>query len=102
MSETASTEHTAPPAAPALGVSRADLMVLTKFRLSTLVIVTTFFGFWLNSRGGVDIARLLHTLLGATLAAFGAAIFNQLIEIEPDSRMKRTSDRPLPARRVEP
>jgi protoheme IX farnesyltransferase len=102
MPETASPEITPRPAARGIGMSRADFLALTKFRLSALVIVTTFFGFWLNSRGGIDPALLLHTLLGATLAAFGAAIFNQLMEIEPDSRMKRTADRPLPARRVEP
>ena len=36
------------------------------------------------------------------LAAFGAAVFNQLMEIEPDSRMQRTADRPLPSGRVSP
>jgi len=102
MPETASPDITPRPAVRGLGVSRSDFLSLTKFRLSALVIITTFFGFWLNSRGGINLALLLHTLLGATLAAFGAAIFNQLMEIEPDSRMKRTADRPLPSRRVEP
>jgi protoheme IX farnesyltransferase len=80
----------------------SDLMLLTKFRLSALVIVTTFVGFLLNSKGGVHVGLMLHTLLGSTLAAFGAAVFNQLMEIEADRRMNRTADRPLPARRVEP
>jgi len=84
------------------GFSRADLMALTKFRLSTLVIVTTLVGFWLNSRNGIDYRLLFHTLLGSTLAAFGAAVFNQLMEIEPDKKMKRTADRPLPSLRVNP
>ncbi len=53
------------PAVRGLGVSRADFLSLTKFRLSALVIVTTFFGFWLNSRDGINLALLLHTLLGA-------------------------------------
>lgn len=77
-----------------------DLLVLTKFRLSALVIVTTFVGFWL--RGGWQPWLMFHTLLGSTLAAFGAAVFNQLMEIEPDSRMKRTADRPLPSGRISP
>lgn len=102
MPETVNPDTLAPPAGRGFGVSRADFLTLTKFRLSALVIITTFFGFWLNSGDGVNWKLLLHTLLGATLAAFGAAIFNQLMEIEPDSRMKRTADRPLPARRVEP
>jgi protoheme IX farnesyltransferase len=90
---------TSPEHAPS---TMSDLMLLTKFRLSALVIVTTFVGFWLNSPGRVDIPLLLHTLLGSTLAAFGAAVFNQLMEIEADRRMNRTADRPLPSRRVEP
>ena len=79
-----------------------DLLVLTKFRLSALVIVTTFVGFWL--RRGPDWSGwlLFHTLLGSSFAAFGAAVFNQLMEIEPDSRMTRTADRPLPSGRVSP
>lgn len=79
-----------------------DLLVLTKFRLSALVIVTTFVGFWL--RRGPDWSGwlLFHTLLGSSLAAFGAAVFNQLMEIEPDSRMTRTADRPLPSGRISP
>jgi heme o synthase len=45
---------------------------------------------------------LLHTIIGSSLAAFGAAVFNQLMEIEPDSRMTRTADRPLPSGRISP
>jgi heme o synthase len=77
-----------------------DLMVLTKFRLSTLVIVTTFVGFWLRADRPIPVWLLIHTLVGSTLAAFGAAVFNQLMEIEPDSRMTRTADRPLPSGRI--
>lgn len=43
---------------------------------------------------------LLHTLIGTAAAAFGSAAFNQLMEIEDDARMARTSDRPLPSRRM--
>lgn len=83
-------------------LTRSDLMTLTKFRLSVLVVVTTFVGFWLNRGSKLDMSLLIHTLIGSTLAAFGASVFNQLMEIEPDKRMKRTADRPLPARRIEP
>ncbi|MEZ0387409.1 MAG: heme o synthase [Verrucomicrobium sp.] len=78
-------------------------MALTKFRLSMLVIVTTFVGYWLGRSGkDLDPWLMFHTLLGSTLAAFGAGVFNQLMEIEPDKRMNRTADRPLPSRRMEP
>lgn len=79
-----------------------DLLILTKFRLSALVIVTTFVGFWVRANRPLDPWLLVHTILGSTLAAFGAAVFNQLMEIEPDSRMQRTADRPLPSGRVSP
>jgi protoheme IX farnesyltransferase len=79
-----------------------DLLTLTKFRLSALVIVTTFVGFWLRASRPLDFWLLAHTIFGSTLAAFGAAVFNQLMEIEPDSRMQRTADRPLPSGRVSP
>jgi protoheme IX farnesyltransferase len=77
-----------------------DLLVLTKFRLSTLVIVTTFVGFWIRRGEGWSLGLLVHTLVGSTLAAFGAAVFNQLMEIDPDRRMTRTADRPLPSGRM--
>jgi protoheme IX farnesyltransferase len=96
--ETTSSESQATPAP----VTMKDLMVLTKFRLSTLVIVTTFVGFWLNSHGPMNWWLLVHTVLGSTLAAFGAGVFNQLMEMDVDKRMKRTADRPLPSRRMEP
>lgn len=79
-----------------------DLMVLTKFRLSALVIVTTFVGFWLGSRNGINVKLLIHTIIGSTLAAFGAGVFNQLMEIDPDSKMTRTAERPLPSGRISP
>lgn len=88
------------------GFSRGDLMTLTKARLSALVVVTTAAGYWLHhllhpSPGDIP-WRFIHTLLGTTLTAFGAAVFNQLMEMDADSRMQRTADRPLPARRVPP
>ncbi len=82
---------------------RQDLAVLMKVRLNFFVLVTTFFGFLLASRGGdIQWMKLLHTILGAAAAAFGSAAFNQLMEVDLDARMKRTADRPLPSRRMDP
>lgn len=82
---------------------RQDLAVLMKVRLNFFVLVTTFFGFILASRGGeIEWMKLLHTILGAAAAAFGSAAFNQLMEVDLDARMKRTADRPLPSRRMDP
>lgn len=82
---------------------RKDLSVLMKVRLNVFVLITTFFGFLLASRGNsFEWALLFHTLIGTALAAFGSAAFNQLMEVDLDARMKRTADRPLPARRMDP
>jgi protoheme IX farnesyltransferase len=82
---------------------RQDLAVLMKVRLNFFVLITAFFGFLLASRGApVDWLKLVHTILGAAAAAFGSSAFNQLMEVDLDARMKRTADRPLPARRMDP
>lgn len=80
----------------------ADLLALTKARLSLLVIVTTFVGFCLASGPALDWLRLLHAVLGTTLAACAAAVLNQFLEAEVDRLMERTRHRPLPGGRMKP
>lgn len=81
---------------------RQDFATLTKIRLNTFVLVTTFFGYLLASGSyNWSWVTLFHTMLGTAAAAFGSAAFNQLMEIEQDARMKRTADRPLPSRRLD-
>jgi len=82
---------------------RQDMATLMKVRLNTFVLVTAVFGFVLASMSGsMEWMLLLHTIIGVAAAAFGSAAFNQLMEIDLDARMKRTMDRPLPARRMDP
>ncbi len=85
-----------------LATARQDLMMLTKARLSILVVVTTVFGYLVASKsfGNFSWAILFHTVLGTILAAFGSAVFNQLMEVDADARMDRTADRPLPSNRI--
>lgn len=101
-SGTNDTNAAAEPLLPIPGL-RQDLAVLMKVRLNFFVLITTFVGFLLYSLGvGMDWMKLLHTLLGTAAAAFGSAAFNQLMEVDLDARMKRTADRPLPSRRMDP
>ena len=80
-----------------------DLSVLMKVRLNFFVLVTAFFGYLLARKGqSMEWAVLFHTLIGTAAAAFGSAAFNQLMEIDLDLMMKRTADRPLPSRRMNP
>lgn len=82
---------------------RQDLTVLMKVRLNFFVLVTTFFGYLLARKGmSMEWMTLVNVLIGTAAAAFGSAAFNQLMEIDLDLLMKRTADRPLPSRRMNP
>ncbi len=87
-------------AVPEIGLL-SDLLTLTKARLSSLVIVTTFVGFCMAERK-IDWILLLHAIIGTTLAAASAAALNQWIETHVDRLMERTKSRPLPAGRMKP
>lgn len=90
------------PAPGLLRQAREDLIALTKARLSVLVVLTACFGYLVAAKGEGSFSWpvLLHMALGTALAAAGAAVFNQLMEVEADAKMRRTSDRPLPANRL--
>ena len=75
---------------------------LVKARLTALVLLTTFVGFYLGETGGVNYLLMFHALFGTALVASGAAALNQLLEREYDAKMRRTASRPLPAGRLQP
>ncbi|MCK6483168.1 MAG: protoheme IX farnesyltransferase [Phycisphaerae bacterium] len=87
---------------PARGVVArlTDYAVLTKARLTLLVLASTATGFILGSAGPLDTLMMLHATLGTALVAGAAAILNQVLERDVDALMVRTAGRPLPARRV--
>lgn len=77
-----------------------DYLILTKMRITVLVLVTTAAGFLLASGPDLDLALLGWTLLGTGLAASGAAALNQVIERDVDAKMRRTASRPIPSGRM--
>lgn len=91
---------------PALAAARTLLerlrayAELSKWRLSSLVLLTTAVGFYLGETGPVRLDLLAWTLLGTALCAFGACALNQWAEGSRDERMDRTRERPLPSGRV--
>lgn len=85
----------------------ADLVELTKPRITLMVVVTAAVGFLLadNASGGegrLPLGLLFHTLFGTGMVAASGSALNQVIERDLDGRMARTSRRPLPARRLDP
>src|SRR5256712_9354091 len=82
--------------------SLADLMELTKPRITFLVLITTLVGFYMGSREGMNFLLLFHTILGTGLVASGASALNEYFERDLDARMVRTRNRPLPGGRLVP
>jgi protoheme IX farnesyltransferase len=80
----------------------AVLADLVKARLTALVLLTTFVGFYLGERGAVDYLLMFHALFGTALVAAGAAALNQWLERDYDAKMRRTASRPLPSGRMQP
>ncbi|RYZ63572.1 MAG: hypothetical protein EOP09_17445, partial [Proteobacteria bacterium] len=73
-----------------------SILELSKFRLSSLVVLTTSAGF-LAAGFPVDLFTLSTASIGTALCAASASTFNQVIEVDNDRLMKRTAQRPLPS-----
>ncbi len=96
-------EIAAEPAEPiASGARWSTYAELTKPGLTALVLVTTGLGYLLGATGSVDWWRLALAILGTALVGGGANGLNQWWETGPDSRMKRTRERPFPSGRLTP
>ncbi|MEK7668772.1 MAG: UbiA family prenyltransferase, partial [Gemmatimonadota bacterium] len=80
----------------------AEFFVLTKPRITFLVVLTTCVGFLAGAPRPLPLALMLHTLAGTALVAGAAGALNQLAERRADAEMRRTQRRPLPAKRVQP
>jgi len=77
-----------------------DYCTLTKPEVNLLVLMTTSAGFYLASRGPLNVAALINTLIGTLLVASGTATLNQWMERTWDAQMRRTAGRPLSSGRV--
>lgn len=79
-----------------------DFVELTKARIGVFVVISTAVGYVLASPAGIDLIRLIHTLLATFLVSSGVCALNHYLERDYDARMVRTADRPLPAGRLQP
>lgn len=68
---------------------------LSKARLSALVVSTTTFGYLSAAPVPIDYTTLACASLGTALCSSSASTLNQIFEYDRDSKMKRTSRRPL-------
>ncbi len=84
---------------PSAIATLSDYLDLTKARLSLAVVLSGVVGYWLGA-SFFSVAHLLWFTLGTLLLVAGANAFNQVLEREPDARMRRTAQRPIPAGRI--
>ena len=81
----------------------SDYKELFKVRVTTMVVITAWAGFYLGSlRSGISSfnSGLWNTLLGVALVSCGSSALNQAFERKSDALMRRTSDRPLATGRI--
>ena len=75
---------------------------LTKPRLLPLVLFSGLPVLGMSANGWASASVVCWILVGISLAAASANTLNAYIEIDKDSLMERTRDRPLPAGRIAP
>jgi heme o synthase len=80
-----------------------DYAELLKVRVTSLIMMTAWCGYYLGSLKSATSSLhlgLLHALLGIGLVSGGTAAFNEIIERREDALMRRTQHRPLPAKHM--
>jgi heme o synthase len=86
----------------------ADLVALTKPRVTAMVVVTMLGGAWLAahhmdaSSAAPSLAHLAAAVIGTAVVVGSANALNMYLERDSDGLMARTKNRPLPTGRLHP
>ncbi len=87
----------------ALATRARDYAELTKMRVTTLVVMTAWCGYYFGclKAGTSSLSwNLIHALVGIGLVSGGTAALNEVMEHDVDGHMRRTAQRPLPTGRM--
>lgn len=79
----------------------SPLLTLTKPAITLMAVLITGGGMLLSHKD-INLTILFLTLIGTALAVSSAMVLNQYIELEIDSVMRRTKNRPLPVGEISP
>ena len=79
----------------------ADMLALTKPRLTALVVLTSLIGLIL-APNSINFLTGLGAMMAIAVLVAGTAALNCYLEREVDKRMRRTVGRPLPSGRLSP
>jgi protoheme IX farnesyltransferase len=84
-----------------LSMKVKDIVELTKFRLSFLVVFSAVMSYLLGIHASsIDWLKIVFLSLGGFLITASSNTINQIIEKDSDKLMERTKNRPLPAGRM--
>lgn len=95
----AGTSHLRKHRSPVADVVKA-YVALTKPRIIELLLVTTLPVMFLAARGVPPFGIAAATMIGGSLAAASANALNCVVDADIDTKMRRTSRRPLPRHQV--
>lgn len=77
-----------------------DYVSLTKPRVITLLIFTTFVALFITPAGVPSLSIIIWTMIGGWLMPAGAQAINCYFDGDIDAKMGRTSRRPIPSGRI--
>jgi len=80
----------------------ADYAELTRPRIALMALLTVTVGYTIAASTSWRLEPLLHAFFGVGLVAAASSALNQWAERDTDLQMSRTSERPLPAKRISP
>ena len=80
--------------------SLASFVELTKLKVVLLLVFTAIVGMLLASDSYLQLRVLLYGSLGIGLTAASGAVINHIFDARIDSKMSRTSNRPLPTGKI--
>jgi protoheme IX farnesyltransferase len=73
----------------------AGYLKLTKPSIIYLLVLTAATAMFLADGFAGDLSKVIFGLLGIALIASSSAVINQILDVEIDSKMARTKNRPL-------
>ena len=77
-----------------------DLAMLTRPKITLMVLATVATTIWLTAGNTFDSTNMMWLLVGTALVAASSSIVNQILERASDRLMPRTAQRPLAAGRM--
>lgn len=80
----------------------SDYFALTKPKIIPLLLMVAFGSAVVAQRGVPPILVLAGLMVAGAVASAGALTLNSYLEIDVDSKMRRTRSRPLPSQRIVP